>query len=526
MKNIFFKIYGCVLLSVVFIVFISYFLVNAVNKSRYDEYLLENIGGTFSLIAAGIGRHQSDKRKQWIETAERLTGSVLKIGPLNDLSDYSKYMLGKTSQSVFIRSDLTQKTANIALKIFDETYVSSKINYINQSITRTTALLVLNELGRHSKESRIKVLGELNKNFSFELSLIEKKDLKLDKAQWRQLARGDIVTSLTNTLSDEPSVHVYAPYGNSGLFLAVGPIPTFQWYPISLILPLVLVATSILLMFSYLLVHALEKKLRVLEEGIKKAGTIKAQPIVLKGDNGFARMALSVNEMMLRIDSLVEQQRQLTNDISHELRTPITRIMFRVDSFENRQLDEANVDITGMKKDLKSLNNMIDEMLTYARLDYSQRILRTNFNLSVRISEILDELKSLHPSINFSLNQPKICSVYADKTLLLRAVENLLINACKHCESQVVLSLSTTIDGDFTLTIEDDGPGIAEENRKRVFNPFIRIDESRARELGGFGLGLSIVQRVVQLHKGEIKVDTSSKLSGAHFQVWLPKFKP
>jgi two-component system OmpR family sensor kinase len=109
---------------------------------------------------------------------------------------------------------------------------------------------------------------------------------------------------------------------------------------------------------------------------------------------------------------------------------------------------------------------------------------------------------------------------YGDCRLLMRATGNLLRNAQKYGNSKVALSASRKLGG-VSITVDDDGPGIPEEEREKVFEPFYRLDRSRDRSTGGFGLGLSIAAKAVSLHGGSLKIDTSP-LGGARFTITLP----
>lgn len=515
---------------VILVSLLAYAALGYINQSRYENYLIQNIGGTFALMTAGIVRHEGKKRQQWVNVVERLTGISLEIGPLKNPNDYNLYHLKKDNQPIYIQSNPDKKTAKIALPLSskENLYVLSELADINQTVARMTALLILNELGRHTKEQRADVLASLDQNFDYDLALEKPDQFKLDKSQLRQLLRGDIVINLNDTVSSTPFIRVYARFGNSGQFLTLGPINIFQWYPVSLIFLLVALGALVVLISGYILVFPFEKKLKTLEQGINRAGTADSSSIKLTGNDGISRMATSVNAMTQRIESLIAQQQQLTHDISHELRTPVARMMFRVEGMsagiENGQPEPLH--ITGMKKDLNSLNHMIDEILTCARLDHSQSLEKDQFDIVPIITEMLDELSLQHPDIQFHKRiDAQYLLIQADKNLLRRAVQNILLNACRHCQNTVSVYLSES-KGTLHISIEDDGSGIPEADRKRIFDPFIRLDESRNRALGGFGLGLPIVQKVAAVHDGKIIVDTSHTLGGALFCLSLPLPQP
>ncbi|MFD1304224.1 sensor histidine kinase, partial [Methylobacterium marchantiae] len=117
--------------------------------------------------------------------------------------------------------------------------------------------------------------------------------------------------------------------------------------------------------------------------------------------------------------------------------------------------------------------------------------------------------------------QDSLGSVDADRRLLARAVGNLVRNAQKYATRRIALSANRTAAGGLEIVVEDDGPGIPPEERERIFEPFYRLDRSRDRATGGFGLGLSIAHKAVALHGGSLHVE-DALLGGARFVVTLP----
>ncbi len=525
MKSIFFKIYSGIIIGIILVASFAYLSLEGINKLRYESYLVETIGGTFSLITAGVVRHEGPERKEWINVIERLTGINLEVGQLDNLQDYKPHILNDGGELIYIQADATNKRAKVALPIpgNDDNFVLSELTDISQTVTRMTALLILNELGRHPKIDREKVLTSLDESFGYDLKLESPDKTPLDQSQLRRLKQGDIVVNLNDTSSSAPHVKVYAKYGNSGFVLTLGPIMLFQWNPVMLLALIGSIASLILILFGYILVRPLERKLKALENSINNVGTSRSQPIEIVGNDAFAGMGASINSMMNRITTLVEQQRQLTNDISHELRTPVARMLFRIENIiDDTDLDESNGNIEGMKRDINNLNKMIDEILTCAKLDHPQQFKKRNFDIIGATAEIIKDLSPQHPDVNFSqtADEAKIV-VYAEEVMLIRAIENLLINSCRYCKKAVSISFLTNSSG-LDVYVEDDGLGIPEEYRDSIFHPFIRIDKSRNRALGGFGLGLSIVQKVAELHQGKVEAGVSRSLGGAMFSMNLP----
>lgn len=252
------------------------------------------------------------------------------------------------------------------------------------------------------------------------------------------------------------------------------------------------------------------------------AGQLSARARMRPSDAVYP-LAERMNAMAERIQGLLESQKNLLHSVSHELRTPIARLEFALELLTQRAERAADPQLVGriaaMEGDLAELNGLVKELLSMSKLDNAQAAQRALFEVEPMLRE---SIAALHPppsrlSIDFG---PMLGSVDGDRRLLARAVGNLLRNAQKYAAVQVALSARR--DG-YTLEIavDDDGPGIPEDERERVFEPFYRLDRSRDRATGGYGLGLSIARKAVALHGGSLSVE-ASPLGGARFVMRLP----
>ena len=224
------------------------------------------------------------------------------------------------------------------------------------------------------------------------------------------------------------------------------------------------------------------------------------------------------------IQRLIESQRELMRAVSHELRTPVARIRFGMemladeDDYEYRQQQVEQID-----KDIEALNTLIDEIMTYAKLeqgtpslDFEQIIL---FEV---LDQVLIETEALKTGKTLELQAPPLnLEVDAERRYLHRVVQNLVGNAVRYCDHHVLISGGLNDEGMAYICVEDDGPGIPEEERSRIFEAFSRLDNSRTRASGGYGLGLSIVSRIAYWFGGSVAIDDSPELGGARFtMVW------
>ncbi len=226
-----------------------------------------------------------------------------------------------------------------------------------------------------------------------------------------------------------------------------------------------------------------------------------------------------------RIQSLISSHKELTNAVSHELRTPIARLRFGMEMLQDstKEQDKSRF-MKSMNEDIDELDQLVAEILTYARFDRDRPELEfQRQEIHPWLCEVIrqattgkDEL-----SIEFEITGKDFKYARFDPLLLARALGNLLQNAKRYAQAEIKVVFSRD-NGYFQLSVEDDGDGIAEEFREQIFDAFNRLDASRDRGTGGYGLGLSIVQRISQWHGGEITV-TDSPLGGASFVIRWPE---
>jgi two-component system OmpR family sensor kinase len=255
------------------------------------------------------------------------------------------------------------------------------------------------------------------------------------------------------------------------------------------------------------------------------AGELSARARMQPRDSVYP-LAERIDHMADRIESLLAAQRNLLHSVSHEIRTPIARLEFALELLRDAADDPAlSKRIDGMEGDLTELKELVNELLGMARLDAGQSLQRQPFALEPALRQCVASLPPSAIAIDAEFASG-LGEVEADQRLLLRAVGNLLRNALKYANGQVRLAAERDESGAagnaaVRIVVEDDGAGIPEEERERIFEPFYRLDRSRDRSTGGFGLGLSIASKAVALHGGALTVD-ASPLGGARFTLTLP----
>ncbi|RFP22717.1 two-component sensor histidine kinase [Duganella sp. BJB488] len=236
--------------------------------------------------------------------------------------------------------------------------------------------------------------------------------------------------------------------------------------------------------------------------------------------SSIAPLAGRINDMAERIGLLMEARKNLLHSVSHELRTPIARLEFGLELLRERHADDdpaLQKRIAAMETDVEELKTLVNELLSLTQLDQAQSMPRQTFELAPLLRECTPPAH-LHQRFNASI-AGDLGELQGDARLLARAVNNLLGNAAKYAVGRIVLSAARD-GGALRIAVEDDGPGIPSEARERVFEPFYRLEREQDYAASGYGLGLAITAKAVQLHGGAIAVD-DSPLGGARFTITL-----
>ena len=262
---------------------------------------------------------------------------------------------------------------------------------------------------------------------------------------------------------------------------------------------------------------------------LRPVETIRAQVAEISGSNlerrvpvpptgdEIARLANTMNEMLARVQTSVERQQRFVADASHELRSPLTRVRTELEV----DLDHPGTADTGatqrsVLEEVGHLQRLVDDLLHLARADVTGVSLDKVVELAPLIAHEVERLPQSGVQISTSLSES---AVVGDAAQLARLVRNLLDNAVRHARASVAVA-SVVMGAVVRLTIDDDGAGIPQHERTRVFERFARLDEARTTGSGGTGLGLAIAHDIVDRHGGTIGVETSP-MGGARLVVHL-----
>lgn len=234
-------------------------------------------------------------------------------------------------------------------------------------------------------------------------------------------------------------------------------------------------------------------------------------------------LSVQINQMAERIAQLLTSQKQLLHAVSHELRTPIARLEFALEILQDAGADDKKRQrIDAMRGDLAELNALVSELLNLAKMEQQHELQLQELIARDFAQTCIGGLPPMRAELQLGVKvEPAQLCFLADQRLLTRAVQNLLKNAMKYANHQISMEIREGKECHLIL-VEDDGMGIPQADRENIFEAFYRLDRSRDRNSGGFGLGLSIVRQIVNMHGGSITVD-DAKLGGARFTIILPK---
>lgn len=258
----------------------------------------------------------------------------------------------------------------------------------------------------------------------------------------------------------------------------------------------VVATTAVVLMVSLWAVRRATEPLAMFAEAAERLGRdVDAPPLALEGPREVERAAIAFNDMQDRLRRFVQDRTQMLAAMSHDLRTPLTRLRLRAELIEDEEEQRKTI------ADLEEMRTMIDSVLSFAR-DEATAEPPTALDLAALLQTICDEATDAGADASYS--GPSRATCIGRPTALKRAFANLIANAVSWGGSARV-TLTLVSDG-LRVTVDDPGPGIPEAELGRVFEPFHRVESSRNRETGGVGLGLAIVRAAIIAHGGRVRL--------------------
>ncbi|MFI8479480.1 ATP-binding protein [Pseudomonas sp. NPDC078700] len=528
MNSIFLRIYGGMLAVLVLVGLLGVGTLHVVNEVRGDQYREDLARGTFNLMADNLQPMIDVERRRAIATWSRLLGIPLHIVSV------ANSKLDSTARSRVLRGQVVVKLVGphavqvtTLVSESQQLLLVGKVRQISEQLARATIYLLIDELVRFPVDEQPKRLADIkqSKQFGFDLRLIRIEDANLDADQRRRIDESDTVMALGK---GGDTIHVFSGIVDTPWVLEIGPLYQLNPYPPQLLVLIAMLGLSLIGVTVYFLLRPLERRLRGLEDAASLIASGKLDARVAgHGADSVGRLASAFNDMAEHLQRSLGIQREMVRAVSHELRTPLARLRFGLEMVEDagNEQDRQRY-LEGMDSDIHDLDKLVDEMLTYARLEQGAPAI--NFqpvDLQRLIEQVAEELAPLRADVLIECGPSsgeQSALVEAEPRYLHRALQNLVSNALRHAESRVRIRYQVDAQR-CQLDVEDDGPGVPEPEWERIFTPFLRLDDSRTRASGGHGLGLSIVRRIIYWHGGRSQLGHSEALGGAHFSLVWPR---
>ena len=390
-----------------------------------------------------------------------------------------------------------------------------------QRLASSTLNVIIQALQRQLKTQWQETVSQLAGDFTFPVKLESAARADLSELQLQELRQGQVVWQETGATHE----YLYRLVPDSDYMVRIGPFDE----PVALthLRSILIISIALIVALAVLFwVYPLWRDLRRLGTTTKMFGEgrfdIRAQ---LPKRSVLHRLANTFDAMAERIQRLISSHKELTNAVSHELRTPIARLRFGMQMLEDATDDAARErHMQSMNADIDELDRLVAELLTYARFDReAPKMEFTRQNVAPWLDEVLRQAQMGVSGI--SLERRVDCAEHEkdakfEPRLMARALQNLLLNARRYANNKIQVRFTRHND-ECVISVDDDGPGIPPDKREQVFEAFTRLDASRDRGTGGYGLGLAIVHRIAQWHKGSVSA-TTSDLGGACFVIRWP----
>jgi signal transduction histidine kinase len=397
-------------------------------------------------------------------------------------------------------------------------YLNKQINEYSVGLLKGPYFVTMKYLESVPENEIQDTIKNLQNEFGFQINAVNLKTLEFPLKEMNLLKNGEI-------LPREEGSMFYKRIGHTNWAIEMGPIKEFDevfslWqFQLIAWITIIFSIAVLSLIWAFPFWQNLKKVMDAADHF--GAGRFDARAELGKRSQ-LRQLAETFNNMAERIEDLIRSQKLLVNAVSHELRTPISRARFGIDMLENT-LDEKERKrySSGISEDIDDLESLVSELLTYASFDQKTEFIHfETINIKDWLKEIVSKLSAFTKEKKLKLdleNAPETLS--ADSRLLGRALENLILNAIKYADSEIVIKAEKK-NRKIMIIVSDDGPGIPEKFLVKVFEPFVRLDESRNRDTGGHGLGLAIVKQIVEKHGGSVFAE--KKGVGCSIKILLP----
>jgi signal transduction histidine kinase len=287
------------------------------------------------------------------------------------------------------------------------------------------------------------------------------------------------------------------------------------------LLVIILVLLTVILVAAFFAIRYILRPVKWLNTGVQEVsrGNLKHR-VPLKKSDELRDLAAGFNDMTDRIRDMLHTKEQLLLDVSHELRTPLTRMKVALEFLEDSQAKQS------IQADMQEMEKMVTEILETARMQHRYENLKKQpTNLVRLLKEMLPEFENQPPGIEL-VEFPSEVMAEVDSEQIKTVFENVIRNAIKYSrpDSDPIRIFYKSDESYAVIRIADKGVGIPQEELSQIFEPFYRVDKSRAKDTGGYGLGLSLCKTIMEAHDGKIVIQSRPE-EGTTVSLWFPLTK-
>jgi len=496
----------------------SLWLVDHINQKQHQQTIM---GGILLLAIGEIKAAKGD-----VAPVAKLLGVPLTLTPL-DQTDASKVEQARLQQGQYLLDKLDNGSLKVqaSVRLAEVDYVLTGVfNDFRTTHIRGAATLIRQLLQRESR-TLSELIDLYSSHYHLPIRVLDQQEAKAFESERGYMTAPDYL-AYYDMDGSTGSFYTYLPEAKQ--VIEMGPILFRQGLSLPSVLVVIVLAIILTGIAVYWLVYRFEVNLQRLERAATRiaAGHLNSR-VKVDSQDAFGRLGDAFNRMATHIQRLMGVQKEMIRAVSHELRTPVARMRFGVQMLEDTTTDDyTQKQLHEMDQDLQELDELVDEILTYARLEEGGPILEfKQANMLDLVDQVVEETRRRTDKVDIQWHSQTVAEdqIFSDVEYryMHRAIQNLVGNACRYAKGKVWIEYSFD-NGMCRIDVEDDGPGIPEKDWQRVFSPFTRLDDSRTRASGGYGLGLSIVRRIIYWHEGQALVG-DSRWQGAKMSLQWPK---
>ncbi len=523
MGRLFLRLYSILVLAVA-LYFVGIANLNNILHSTLERYYGDLARGTFHLLEERFKELPVQQWQALIDEVNRGDGYKVRLRAERSLtlpaSDTER--LNRRGMVVSSIDGASYSYARVLNSEWVLEFPFEQSEYVeNQRLSTSTFNLLEMQLLEQPQSRWQEIIAQSSARFGFPVALLSLEHIELPSPMKESLVNGEIVWHKIDHNTD----YLYRQIKHSPFVIMLGPFEaplTLSYLNAILILALGLLVACAVVFWVYPLWRDL-KQLGVSAEAFGQGDFSVRAPLPKR--SVLHALATTFNGMADRIQGLISSHKELTNAVSHELRTPIARLRFGMEMLQTsaNETDRSRF-MTSMNADIDELDQLVSELLTYARFDRDRPALKFQRQpIEPWLKEVIKQAQVGNDDLPIDYHLDEKLPPYAnfEPRLMARALGNLLQNGRRYAQTRIQVTF-THHNHQYQIYVDDDGPGIPKHEQENIFQAFKRLDASRDRDTGGYGLGLAIVQRISQWHGGVACVSVSP-LGGARFIISWPE---